>query len=373
MHKLLAFKMSKSCSVGVEIELQIINSYTFELLEKSIDILKSMECQDHPGIIKPEVVQNMIELNSSVHDTVASLNLELQEIKSYFVGQAKILGVRFSGGGRHPLHCWKNSKISPQVRYRKISRRYDYVAKQYTIFGQHIHIGCASADDAIYLTHAFNHYLPHFIVLSASSPFYEGVDTNYHSTRLNNVITLPTSGHIPFIQTWKEFSAYFHKMYHHGIVESMKDFYWDVRPKPEFGTVELRVCDTPLTIETAVMLAAYAQTLAHYILQEKKYKLTVDSHILYNYNRFQASRFGFSGEYIDPNTGQHRKIGEDILMTIDKMEAHAHLLGNLDYLNVVVDKTKQQYNDTYWIRQAYKKLNSFPDLVREQSKLWMGN
>lgn len=369
----IVFKPSKSCSLGVEIELQIINPYTFQLIEKSIEILDSVHHHDYPGAIKPEITQNMIEINTSIHDNMQTLSAELQEIKNYFVNKARELGIRFSGGGTHSLHRWEDNKIFPESRYRRISKVYDYVAKMYTIFGQHVHIGCESGDDAIYLTHALNRYIPHFIALSASSPFFQGIDTTYHSTRLNTVSTLPTHGCIPFINSWKAFNIYFSKMRCYKIVETMKDFYWDVRPKPEFGTVELRVCDTPLTIETSVMLAAYAQTLAHYILKEKKFKMNEESYMLYNYNRFQAARFGFSGLYIDPHTGRSKKIGDDILDTIAEMQPHTHLLENSHYIATAAHNAEKQYNDSQWIRKTYKKLNSFPKLIHEQSKLWMGD
>src|SRR5512134_4065470 len=136
-------------------------------------------------------------------------------------------------------------------RFKQISELYGYLAKQFTIFGQHVHIGCAEGDGALYLLHALSRYIPHFIALAASSPYFQGVDTAFDSSRLNAVFAFPLSGRAPFVQTWDEFNAFFGKMRAAGIVESMKDFYWDIRPKPEFGTIEVRVCDTPLTITRA--------------------------------------------------------------------------------------------------------------------------
>src|SRR5690606_31979681 len=128
------------------------------------------------------------------------------------------------------------------------------LAKQFTVFGQHIHVGCGSGDDAIYLVHALARYVPHFIALSASSPFSQGVDTAFDSSRLNAIAAFPLSGSMPFVQSWDELNAYVAKMYRFRIIGSMKDFYWDIRPKPEYGTIEIRVCDTPLTVERAAAL-----------------------------------------------------------------------------------------------------------------------
>jgi glutamate---cysteine ligase / carboxylate-amine ligase len=124
------------------------------------------------------------------------------------------------------------------------------------VFGQHIHVGCESGDDALFLLHSLNRYVPHFIALSASSPFFQGSDPPFNSARLNSVFAFSLGGRAPFLLRWVDFeSEYFAKMETMGIVKSMKDFYWDIRPKPEYGTIELRACDTPLTVERAAALA----------------------------------------------------------------------------------------------------------------------
>ncbi len=190
---------------------------------------------------------------------------------------------------------------------------YGYLAKQFTIFGQHVHIGCPDGDEAIYLTHMLSRYVPHFIALSASSPFQQGEDTAYQSSRLNTVSAFPLSGQMPFVHSWKEFLEYFEKMRGYGIVESMKDFYWDIRPKPEYGTVEIRVFDTPLTVERAAALAAYAQALARHLLADRPLAPSREVYLLYNYNRFQACRYGLGGTLIDPYGGEQRKLADDVL------------------------------------------------------------
>ena len=157
-----------------------------------------------------------------------------------------MLNLRVAGGGSHPFHDWADRRIFPTGRFRSILERYGYLAKQFTVFGQHIHVGCPGGDDAVYLIHMLTRYVPHFIALSAASPFYQGEDTQFQSSRLTSINAFPLAGHMPFVRDWAEFLEYYDKMRGFGIVASMKDFYWDIRPKPEYGTVEIRVCDTPL-------------------------------------------------------------------------------------------------------------------------------
>jgi carboxylate-amine ligase len=122
------------------------------------------------------------------------------------------LNVRVAGGGAHPFQHWSDRRIFDKPRFKHVSQLYGYLAKQFTVFGQHIHVGCADGDDALYLLHAFSRYLPQFIALSASSPFYQGVDTAFDSSRLNAVFAFPLSGRAPFALKWSEFTAYFERM-----------------------------------------------------------------------------------------------------------------------------------------------------------------
>jgi carboxylate-amine ligase len=184
-----------------------------------------------------------------------------------------------------------------------------------------------------YLLHALNRYLPHFIALSASSPFVQGHDSLFESARLNSVFAFPMSGRAPFTLSWKEFTdVYFAKMERTNIIKSMKDFYWDLRPKPEFGTIELRVCDTPLTVERAAALAAYLQALCRHLLERKDEAPAEDDYLVYNYNRFQACRFGLDGSITHPKTYESIVIRDDILSTLERMLPHAEALGSVEAL-----------------------------------------
>ncbi|CAN5329404.1 YbdK family carboxylate-amine ligase [soil metagenome] len=370
----LPFKPSTSLTLGCELELQIINPRNFHLMARAKEFIRRIRSSHYAKLIKPEVTQSMIEINSSVQQTPAALLMELLQVKTFMLQQAEALNICFAGGGTHPFQMWKYRKIFPAARFRKLSRHYGYLAKRYTVFAQHLHIGCISGDDAIYLVRALARYIPQLIVLSASSPFYQGVDTTFDSTRTSVVNSFPTSGYMPVnINNWEEFSNYYQKLCELKIIESMKDIYWDVRPKPEFGTVEVRVYDTPLTMERAAMLAAYTQTLVHYLLHERV-KTSINSNsyagMLYAYNRYQASRYGFDGDFIEPITLQHGSIIEDMLTTITLLEPHAKYLGNSEFLAQVLESAKLKQNDAKWLRDNYLRLRSLRKLVQEQTRLW---
>ena len=322
------FTASTPLTFGVELELQLVSLSDFDLTAASPDLLHLLARKPFPGNVTPEITESMIEINSSVHSAYAPLLAELQEIRDTLVAAGDQLNIGIAGGGTHPFQHWSEQKIFSKPRFEHLSSLYGYLAKQFTVFGQHVHIGCGNGDNALYLLHALNRYIPHFIALSASSPFVQGHDSLFDSARLNSVFAFPMSGRAPFTLRWSEFeSAYFAKMERTGIIKSMKDFYWDLRPKPEYGTIELRVCDTPLTVEHAAALAAYLQALCSYLLEQNEAPPREDDYLVYNYNRFQACRFGLDGSIVLPQEHRPVLLRDDIEATLARIAPHAARLG----------------------------------------------
>src|SRR5437660_4827506 len=298
----LPFKLSQPLTLGIELELQIVNSRDYNLTRGASDLLGSLAKSEHPGDIKPEITESMIEMSSSVHESHVKLIAELRTMRDAVAAAARRLNLGIAGGGTHPFQKWNDRRIYDTERFNQLAGLYGYLAKQFTVFGQHIHVGCADGDEAVYLTHTLSRYAPHFIALSASSPFQQGEDTLFDSSRLSVINAFPLSGTMPLVRNWEEFEAYFSRMQGFGIVKSMKDFYWDIRPKPEFGTVEIRVLDTPLTVDRATQIAAYAQALSRMLWADRVDWIKPELYLVHGYNRFQAARHGFAGMLVDPTT-----------------------------------------------------------------------
>ncbi len=371
MKTTLPFKGSSALSMGVELELQLINLHHFDLAVEAEDYLRRLSTISQLKGVKPEITQSMIEINSSIHTSYDSLLQELTEMQILMTEEARKTHIGICGGGTHPFQKWKQRRIFQTERFASLSEQYGYLAKQFTVFGQHIHIGCTSGDDAIYLCHAMARFLPQFIALSASSPFNQGIDTAFDCSRLAVISAFPLSGTPPWLHHWAEFEEYCDKLLRLDIIKSVKDFYWDIRPKPEFGTVELRICDTPLTMKQAAALAAYMRILAHYLLETRK-PLSRDIYLVYLINRFRASRYGYEATLIDPSTQQHIPLADDILQTCDLLKPHAQALNCLEALELVRENTIKRKNGASWLRTRYAKLSSLTDTVRTQTQLWMG-
>ena len=369
---LMPFASSRPLSIGVELELQLLDCHDYDLTPAAPDMLRCIEKRPHAGEIKPEMTRSMIEINSSIHHHYDDLVRELRSIRDTVAHAGQFLDIAVSGGGTHPFQHWSEQKIYDAPRFRHLSELYGYLAKQFTIFGQHVHIGCTGPDEALYLMHMLSRYIPHFIALSASSPFVQGHDTGFASARLNSVFSFPLSGRAPFVLTWEEFEQFFYKMTETGVVESMKDFYWDIRPKPEFGTIEVRVCDTPLTVEIAAAIACYIQAMSCYIMTERPDTPEENDYLVYTFNRFQACRFGLDGQFIHPRTHVQRTLREDIADMLVCIADHAAGL-QAGQATELIRKILSEGNGASWQRWSYGRGHNLNDVMRQQADLWMDN
>ena len=363
------FGKSQALSLGVELELQLINTVDFDLTSTANDLLELLSRKPFPGTVTPEMTQSMIEIATGIQTTHAPLLAELRGMRDTLVAACDRLNIDIAGGGTHPFQRWSEQRVFAKPRYEELSQLYGYLAKQFTVFGQHVHVGCASGDDALFLLHSLSRYVPHFIALSASSPYFQGVDTLFDSARLNSVFAFPLSGRAPFTLSWDDFAnSYFTKMEATGVVKSMKDFYWDIRPKPEFGTIELRVCDTPLTVERAAALACYLQAVSSRLLERCDPAPTEDDYLVYTFNRFQACRFGLDGTMVDPHTRERRTIREDILATLRQVEPHFAALQSGPALEEIERCAARDGNHATYLRKVFAQSRSVQSMVQESTR-----
>ncbi len=368
----LEFRSSALLTVGVELELQLIDRRTGDLTRGASDLIALVSKKPHLGEIKPEITESMLEISTSVHRAFAPLMAELLAMRDTMVAGADVLDIEVAGGGAHPFQRWYDRQIYDRPRFRHVAGLYGYLAKQFTVFGQHVHIGCENGTQALWLLHRLSSYIPQFIALAAASPYFQGVDTSYDCSRLNSVYAFPLSGRAPFLTDWPAFEHFFGKLKALGVVESMKDFYWDIRPKPEFGTIEVRVFDTPLTVERAAVLAAYVQTICRMLLQNPMQPESEDIYITYNYNRFQACRFGLEGQVINGATGASRPLHQEVLATLDACRPFARELESADAIDEIERWVRTDGNDARWQRETFQRRHSMAELLLQSADRWRG-
>ena len=367
----LEFHPSALLTMGVELELQLVERRTGDLTRAASDLIALVTRKPFPGDVKPEITESMLEVSTSVHSAYAPLRSQLLAMRDALVVGADRLDIEVCGGGAHPFQRWYDRQIYDRPRFRHVAGLYGYLAKQFTVFGQHVHIGCENGTQAMRLLHRLSAYIPQFIALAASSPYHQGVDTSFDCSRLNSINAFPLSGRAPFLTDWPAFERFFGKLRRLGVVESMKDFYWDIRPKPEFGTIEVRVFDTPLTVERAAALAGYMQAICA-MLMERDDEITEEIYLAYNYNRFQACRFGLEGQVLDSITGESTPLHIAVLQTIDACRAHARELDATDALDEIERLIRTEGNDARWQRETMQSRRSLAELVLESAERWRG-
>lgn len=361
------FKHSEPLSLGVELELQLLSQRDYDLTRGATDLLGSMNYDGRFGEIKLEITESMIEVSTLARDSVSGIAADLEGLRQILINQCAQNNIVICGGGTHPFHSWPERRICPSERFDAFYERYGYLAKQFTVFGQHIHVGCAAADDAIWLTQALCPYVPIFIALSASSPYVDGVDTFFQSARLNAVSAFPLSGQCPELRDWAAFVEHFNFLKACGIVGSIKDLYWDIRPKPEFGTVEIRVCDTPLTVGLASNLAALAQCLARFLFRTRPMINTrLQLHVA-RYNKFQACRYGFDAQLSDPIAQKQVPLRGVLRELLDLLAEDANVLGCTAWLESLSEMLVTSRSDANWLRGRQSVHKNLNDVVRESA------
>ena len=257
------FNASERCTLGVEWELELVDLETRELASAASEILGELRPEnalDHPKA-KHELFESTIEVITGICDTVADAQADLAATVAAVAERAAARGLGLMCSGTHPMTGWSTQTVSPSPRYAKLVEDNQWLARRLQIFGVHVHVGVRSPEKAIAFVNALTAYVPHFLALSASSPYWVGADTGLASARSKIFEGLHTAG-LPYpLSGWDEFELYMETLISTQTIETVREVWWDIRPHPTFGTVELRICDGLPTLEEIGAVAALSQCL----------------------------------------------------------------------------------------------------------------
>lgn len=324
------FKGSPKPTIGVEVEVQLVDPVTKDLKPAALSILRAGK-QEASLHIKSELSQAMVEINTGICQTVSEVSQTLrhQFIKLHQIASAQAVDLAIAG--THPFQNWRERKIYPTERYEKIIEKFQWVARRLTIFGLHVHVGVQDGDRAIAIINALISYIPHLLALSASSPFWGETDTGLQSCRVAILDSLPTGGLPYYLVDWKEFQKYFDALKNTGTIDSIKDIYWDIRPHFDFGTVEVRICDGLATLKETLALVALIQCLVVWIdSQYREGKRSRQIHMQHYWlapeNKWQAARYGLEGQIIIEEGNQRALLREQVASLLDTLKPVARSL-----------------------------------------------
>jgi carboxylate-amine ligase len=364
------FMASQLGTMGIELELMVLDRLTYDLMPAAPDILRLLDMQSKKWVATPEITTSMLEVATSILNGYDGAAAEIEEIRSSVQRAAFQVGAAISGGGAHPFQKWNEQRIYPKERYRESAKKYGYLAKMFTVFGMHVHIGIPCADEAMRICAWLTQRAPLFIALSANSPCWQGEDSGFCSARSNVVGAFPMSGTMPsHIRTWRDFELHFERLAAHGVVNSIKDFYWDVRPKPEYGTIELRVLDTPLHPAYAAALACYARELCVEVADAEGRWPLDDSRELYAWNRFNAAKDGVEANWINPCTGVSLPIRQVVLDDLERLARRTTDPGFGEACRMI-EELLREGGQARWLRAHLKAGSGMNDLSRVASELF---
>ncbi len=248
-------------------------------------------------------------------------------------------GLALLCSGTHPFSDWHDQQVSPDARYHKLVDEMQWLARRMQIFGVHFHVGVRSAEKSIAIANGLTAYIPHFLGLSASSPFWHGRDTGLASSRSKVFENLPTAG-LPYrLDDWAEFEKFMETLVNAQAITSIREVWWDIRPHPDFGTVELRICDGIPTLREVAGLAALAQCLVEWFdtLIDRGYTLPVPREWVIRVNKWRAARYGIDADIIGDDHGTRVPLAQSVRELIEELSPVASRLGCLDELRSNLD------------------------------------
>lgn len=327
----------KSLTLGVEMEIQLLDPNTLRLTPKAPEILKMIE---HDKLTK-EMFRSTLELVtgvcSNVHEIHEDLGYTLKEVRVACNAKHLLL----AGTGTHPMADYNNRVVSASPRYHELLDRNQWLIRRMAVYGLHVHIGMHHGDDCIRFNNFFLHFIPHMIALSASSPFWKARDTGLAACRPTTYEAHPTSGLPIVVENWKEFNELYALLLKTECIQSMKDIWWDMRPSPGYGTLEIRICDGPATTLELESIVAFIHLLAHWYYDHaeefaQKNNLKPLEWVLRE-NKWRAIRFGTDAEIVSHETLERIKLSDHIFYWLEKLNSYTVKLGYEKYVQCIED------------------------------------
>ncbi len=332
----IPFNASPTSSLGVEWELQLVDRETRQLTSGATEILGELAPGGEHPTAKKELLQSTIEVITGVCTTVPEAMADLGRTIAQVAPLAEARGLGLMCSGSHPITDWQTQQVSDDPRYVKLIEDMQWLARRMQIFGVHVHVGVRSPDKAIAMVNALSAYIPHFLALSASSPYWIGDDTGLASARSKVFEGLPTAGLPHQLQGWSQFESYMGTLIKTGTIASIKEVWWDIRPHPTYGTVELRIADGLPTIAEVSMVAALSQCLVDTFDREidKGYTLPAPRRWVVQENKWRAARYGLDASIIVGEDGV-QPVRDALRELVQDMRPSAERLGCVEALDVV--------------------------------------
>ncbi|MBB4933978.1 carboxylate-amine ligase [Lipingzhangella halophila] len=342
----IEFNASERATIGVEWELQLVDVHTRHLRQEAQQVLGALPdlsaASDSPPL-RHELMQSTVEVVTGICETVEEVTTDLAGTVARLQEALDPRQLAPICAGTHPLDDWRDQAFAPGQRYGELIDQMQWLVRRILTFGVHVHVGVRSREKAVPIVNALAKYLPHFLALTASSPFWSGHDTGLVSSRSIIFGALPTAGPPPRLRDWPTFEEYMATLIRAGTISSIKEVWWDIRPHPDFGTIEIRMFDGIPTLREVGMAAALSQSIVRLFDQQidRGYGLPSPPTWVVNDNKWRATRYGLDARVITDENGSTAPLRDDVYELLRELEPVAHRLGCAEDLDVaweVLDK-----------------------------------
>ena len=330
----LVFARSEALTLGVEFELAVLDQRTLQPAHIAPEIIKEA---NSPAQIKPESFEHMVEVTSTIGGTARIIESQFQEQLDILAPICEKRGVLLTGTGWPPTVRLSEMKATPDKRYERLAHERKILGARFGTLGMHVHIGMENAEQCVRYHNFFMHFMPHLIALSASAPFENGIETGLASIRPSITESLPVAGMPYNFHNWQEYTNMCRAMYRAGSIQNLKDSWWDFRPSPKYGTLEVRICDMPASLSEAMAITAFIHGIAMWFREHQTWLDEVPRPNLWRLreNKWRAMRYGLNSEIVLNNHGETRPIREDIDLWIDRIMPFAEQCNYNGYIDLL--------------------------------------
>lgn len=342
----IEFNGSPRPTLGVEVELELVDRETGGLTSAATDILTELG-EGHPGGEHPkakhELFECTIEMITGICTTVGEARADLAATLAEVREAADRRGIDLMCSGTHPFSPWTDQDVSDDPRYHQLLEQMGWTAQRLAIFGVHFHVGVSSGERVVAIAKGLAGYIPHLLALSASSPFWESRDTGLASSRSKVFEALPTAGLPEHLNDWAEFERFMSTLISAGALNTIREVWWDIRPHPDFGTIELRMCDGLPTLREVSALAALGQSLVARLDErvEAGDAPAAPSDWVLRQNKWRAARYGIEADLIVDEEGTTRPLPDTVRELVADLAPTAERLGCADELDDVLGILEQ--------------------------------
>jgi glutamate---cysteine ligase / carboxylate-amine ligase len=332
-----------SFTLGIEEELMIVDEETLDLSNSIESLLSDLSEIPTEGEVKPELMESVCEIATTPVRNTVEAGAQLRALRRTVNQVAQQHGLAIGSAGTHPFALWEDQRIVARPRYRDLISGLQFVARQEIIFGIHVHVGVDHPDKAIHVTNGMRVHLPLLLALSGNSPFWRGDNTGLDSTRTPIFRAFPRVGIPPRYDDFEDWARRIEFMMQSKVIGDYTYLWYDVRPHPNFGTVEVRVMDSQTRVEHTLALAALVQAMVKELGEhfDEGNKLSRYPYEMLDENKWMAARHGLGAQLVDLPDKDRVPVPELTRRLMARLRPHAEALGSeadFDCLEEILDR-----------------------------------